>query len=155
MSLPAIAQLEFVNQMPLDATEMPRSPVARPELLHPELAGSKVRVTGTTPIYVIDRKGFRRLIPFPLTFLNLFKDAAVLQVLVSTSVADMSEGPPLDDGAVLVRGKGSERIYLVDGGKKRLITSQEVMDKYEFSEESVVVTPQILVDAIPDGEIWE
>lgn len=152
---PAIAQLEFINQAPLDATVPPRNPAGRPELLHPELAGCKVRVTGTTPIYVIDRQGFRRLIPFPLTFLNLFEDAAMLQVLVSTSVSDMSEGPPLDDGAILVRGKSSERIYLLDRGKKRLITSQAVMNKYEFSEESVVLAPQILVDAIPDGEIWE
>jgi len=156
MLLPATAQLEFIDQMPLEATEsVMRSVGNRLELPHPELAGCKVRATGTTPIYVVDRKGFRRFIPFPLTFLNLFEDTAMLQVLVSSSVADISEGPPLDDGAVLIRGRSSERIYLLDGGKKRLITGQSVMHKYEFSEESVIVAPQILVDAVPDGEIWE
>jgi len=155
MALSATAQLEFASQMPLDATEA-LSPVGKePGLPRPELAGCKVRITGTTPIYVVDRKGYRRLIPFPLTFLNLFEDTAMLQVLVSSSIADISEGPPLDDGAVLLRARGSERMYLLDRGKKRLITCQSVMRKYEFSEESVIVAPQILVDAVPAGEIWE
>jgi len=79
----------------------------------------------------------------------------MLRVLVSTNVAGISEGPPLDDGAVLIRGRGSEPIYLLDRGKKRLITCKGTMDKYGFSETSVVVVPQILMDAVPDGDIWE
>lgn len=155
MPLPATAQLEFINQMPLDSSVSTNGPAAEATEPHPELAGCKVRVTGTTPIYVIDRKGYRRLIPFPLTFLNLFEDVSMLQVLVSTSIANISEGLPLDDGAVLLRGRGCERIYLLDRGKKRRITSRRIMDKYEFSEQSVVVAPQIIVEAIPDGEVWE
>jgi hypothetical protein len=156
MPLLATAQLEFINQMPLDAAEAIQIPVGDTrELPRPELAGCKVRVTGTTPVYLIDRGGYRRLIPSPLTFLNLFQDKAMLQVLVSSSNADISEGPPLDDGAVLFRGRTSECVYLLDHGKKRLITCQAVMDKYEFSEESIIVAPQILVDAVPEGEVWE
>lgn len=155
LSLPATAQLEFINQMPADAASRLRCPAGEATEPHPELAGCKVRITGTTPIFLIDRLGYRRFIPFPLTFLNLFKDAEVLQVVVSSSVAQISQGPPLDYGAVLIRGRGSEPIYVLDGGKKRLITCPGTMDKYGFNEESVVVVPQILVDAIPDGEIWE
>lgn len=155
MSLPAIAQLEFINEMPEDAPATLKRPAGEATEPHPELAGCKVRITGTTPIFVIDRKGYRRLIPFPLTFLNLFRDADMLRVLVSTNIADISEGPPLDDGAVLLRGTTSEGIYLLDRSKKRLITCQATMDKYGFSEASVIVIPQILMEAVPDGEIWE
>ncbi|HLJ29219.1 MAG TPA: hypothetical protein VKY85_21100 [Candidatus Angelobacter sp.] len=156
MTFPVTAQLEFINQIPLDTVDTPGSLARRsPSMAHPELAGCKVRIRGTTPIYVVDSKGHRRLVPFPLTFMNLFNDSAVLQVLVCSSVSDITEGPALDDGAVLLRGRSSERIYLLDHGKKRLITSQRVMEKYEFSEESAVVVPQILIDAVPDGEVWE
>jgi hypothetical protein len=29
------------------------------------------------------------------------------------------------------------------------------MQKYDFAEESVVVVPQIVIDAIPEGDLWE
>lgn len=154
MSLSVIAPLESLNRFPIETpcesfhavTGIPR----------PELAGAKVRVPGKTAIYVIDRLGYRRLIPFPLTFMNLFKDiAAIRDVLVATTVADIAESAALDDGALLVRGRCSERIYLLDQGRKRLISSHAVMDKYDFDEESVVVVPQILIDAVPEGQFWE
>jgi hypothetical protein len=43
----------------------------------------------------------------------------------------------------------------MDRGKKRLITSQEIMDKYGFNQECVVVVHRIVLDAIPTGDIWE
>ena len=154
MSLAVTAPLEFLNRLPLEGPfELASPPTGIPR---PELAGSKVRVAGRTPIYVIDRLGYRRLIPFPLTFMNLFKDESVFQgVVVASSVADIPEGPALDEGALLVRGRCSERIYLLDQGRKCPISSQAIMDKYDFDEESVVVVPQILIDAVPEGEPWE
>lgn len=122
---------------------------------HPDLAGCKVRIRGTTPIYLVDPDGYRRFVPFPLTFMNLFEDRSLLQTLVYSGAARIAEGPPLDNGAVLLRGSSCERIYLLDQGRKRLITSQQVMDKYGFSEGGIVVVPKILMDAVPDGEIWE
>jgi hypothetical protein len=121
----------------------------------PELAGCKVRIRGTTPIYLIDPDGYRRLVPFPLTFMNLFEDRALLEIVVASSVTEIAEGPAMDNGAVLLRGMSCECIYLLDQGKKRLITSRQIMDKYQFSEQAVVVIPRIVLDAIPDGEIWE
>src|SRR5436305_6451340 len=158
MSSPAVAQLRFINQVPVDAARPMASTFNKwvPGVLRPDLAGCKVRITGKTPIYVIDSNGYRRLVPFPLTFMNLFQDHAVFQgVLVAEGVADMAEGPALDDGAILVRGMCSEDIYLMDKGKKRPISSASIMDKYGFDEASVVVVPQILVDSIPMGEVWE
>jgi hypothetical protein len=154
MSLSVTAPLEYLNRLPLEAPRELQSSAAG--IARPELAGSKVRIAGRTPIYVIDRLGYRRLIPFPLTFMNLFKDIAVFQgVLVASTVADIAEGPSLDEGALLVRGRCSEQIYLLDKGQKRLITGQAIMDKYDFDEESVAVLPQVVIDAVPEGSIWE
>jgi hypothetical protein len=158
MSSPAIAQLKFINQIAIESQGIP-GPAGGLHIAgvpRPELAGLKVRITGEAPIYVIDRKGFRRAIPFPLTFINLFQDVAVYQgVLVSEAVAQIAEGPALDDGALLVRGACSEDIYLLDRGKKRLISSPEIMDKYDFNEYSIIAVPQILIDAVPTGEVWD
>jgi|SRR5947209_1453564 len=154
----AIAQLQFINQIPVEAPVRTENPflLPGPAIPRPELAGCKVRITGKTPIYVIDRKGYRRLVPFPLTFMNLFHDGAVFQgLLVSEAVGQIAEGPALDDGAILVRGLHSEDIYFIDRGKKRLIRGRQVMEKYDFSEAGVVVVPQVLVDAIPAGEVWD
>jgi hypothetical protein len=154
MSLSVIAPLELLNRFPIETPCELFHPVTG--VARPELAGAKVRVPGKTAIYVIDRLGYRRLIPFPLTFMNLFKDiAAIRGVLIATTVADIAESAPLDDGAVLVRGRCSQRIYLLDQGQKRLISSQAVMDKYDFDEESVVAVPQVLIDAVPEGQLWE
>jgi hypothetical protein len=153
----AIAQLQCINEIPVDAAGV-ESPFLLPEPVtpRPELAGCKVRVRGRTPIYVIDRKGYRRLVPFPLTFMNLFHDSAVFQgLLVSEAVSQIAEGPALDEGAILVRGMHSEDIYLIDRGKKRLVTSRRAMDKYDFNEAGVVAVPQVLIDAIPAGEVWD
>jgi hypothetical protein len=156
MLLPTAPQVEFLNQLSLQPPQhRQRYRLATVGIPRPELAGRKVRVLGESPLYVIDRLGCRRLIPFPLTFMNLFRDAAVCQgVLVANSVADIPEGPALDDGALLLRGRCSERIYILDQGCKRLIAGPDVMRKYDFAEESVMAVPQILVDALPEGEVW-
>ena len=154
MSLAVVAPLELLNRLPIE----PPCEASRPAagIPRPDLAGAKVRVPGQTAIYVIDRLGYRRLIPFPLTFMNLFKDSAIIHdVLVASSVAEISEGAALDEGALLVRGRCSERIYLLDQGRKRLISSQAIMYRYGFDEPSVMVVPQILIDSVPEGQSWE
>lgn len=128
-------------------------PIRRP---HPELAGQRVRIPGTIPIYLVDRNGYRRCVPFPLTFLNLFGDGISFNgVVVAEDVAEIAEGPPLDERAILVRGATSEAIYLMDRGVKKRISSSEMMSKYGFDERSIVCVPQVLIDSIPAGEVWE
>src|SRR5258708_5489461 len=123
-SLP-LARLKFINQLPLEPSgEFRSGPFVRnPEIAlpHPDLAGSKVRIPGRETLYVIDRFGYRRRIPFPLAFVNLFKDSAFHGVQVDSSVVDIAEGPSLDEDAILLRGAASEKVYLLDGCRKRLI----------------------------------
>lgn len=134
------------------ALAIPGSIFATPR---PDLAGRIVRVRGEAPIYLIDSEGYRRMVPFPVTFMNLFEDEALRQEQVSGAFADVAEGPPLDEGAVLLRGRSCEYIYLLDHGQKRRLSGLQTMEKYRFSEEAVLVVPKILIDAIPEGEIWE
>lgn len=160
MSAMPFAQLKFINQLPLDplagvSSEAPVREKGVARLPRLELSGAKVRIPGSDALYVIDRHGYRRRIPFPLAFINLFKDSAFHSALISSSVAEIPEGPSLDDDSILLRGAASEHIYLLDGGRKRLIRGRAVMEKYGFNESSVVVIPQAVVDAVPAGDVWE
>src|SRR5436853_6035990 len=86
MSSAAVAQLRFINAIPIEAVTHTDGCQTAGHL-YPELAGYKVRMTGQTPIYVIDRYGYRRLVPFPHTFMHLFKDSAASQgMLVSDKI---------------------------------------------------------------------
>jgi hypothetical protein len=76
-------------------------------------------------------------------------------MMVSADVADIAIGPALDERAILVRGTSSESVYLIDSGTKRLIDSPKVMNKYGFDERCIVSVPQVLIDSIPEGEVWE
>ncbi|SRR5579859_1510213 len=76
-------------------------------------------------------------------------------LVIADMVEDIAEGPALDDGALLIRGISSETIYLLDHGMKRPIASSSVMEKYGFNQHCVVVVQQILINAIPTGDVWE
>jgi hypothetical protein len=67
----------------------------------------------------------------------------------------ITEGPPLARGTMLVRGNARESVYLVDMGRRRLITSDAVMGKYGFACDRVFAVRQVLVDSIPLGADWE
>ena len=157
-SLP-LARLKFINLLPLEpSVEFRTDAFGRNSEIPmpcPELAGMKVRIPGRETLYVVDRLGYRRRIPFPLAFVNLFKDSAFHGMRVDSSVADIAEGPSLDEDAMLLRGAASEKIYLLDGGRKRLIGDRGVMEKYGFNEAAVVVVPQAIVNALFSGDAWD
>ncbi len=94
-------------------------------------------------------QGYRRWIPNPATYNNLFRDWNGIRE--DTGVGDIPVGAPITDGAVLVRGLGTAPIYLVDAGAKRWIASPAAMDKYYFSWARVYQVPPILVWYIANG----
>lgn len=118
----------------------------------PDLAGYRIQIPGQAPIWVIDRNGYRRWIPNPDTFNHLFRDWSRVQDI---NANEISLGPQLDNLTVLVRGAATPNVYILDGHRKRWITSPAIMDKYNFAWERVVVVPQIIVDSISTGDIWE
>jgi hypothetical protein len=118
----------------------------------PDLAGLRVKAPNAAPIYLIDPEGYRRWIPDPTTYNNLFRDWN--GVVVALDVASIPERPALSHGAVLVRGDGQAPVYLVSNGVKRWITSPAAMDKYYFSWDRIQVLPPVVVDSIPTRGAW-
>jgi hypothetical protein len=116
------------------------------------LAGYRVMSPGYADIHLIDPAGYRRRIADHTTYNQLFRDWSGI---VDANLDHIADRPPLGPGTVLLRGEGRDTICLLDGGRRRLITSSAVMDKYWFKWDRVCVMPQTLVDSIPIGEDWE
>jgi hypothetical protein len=114
----------------------------------PELNGLRVKVPGQEAVYLID-KGYRRWIPSPETYNNLFRDWS--GVYEDLAIADIPLAAPITDGAVLAAGLGTTAIYLVDAGVKRWITTEAAMEKYHFNYGRVYNVPMILLLSIGTG----
>jgi hypothetical protein len=118
----------------------------------PDLAGLRVKLPNRPEIYLIDPDGYRRWIPNPETYNNLFRDWN--GVVTDINIDQIALGSPLTDGAVLARAVNSAPVYIVSNGMKRWITSPAVMDKYSFNWSRVYTVPHVLVDFIPHGTNW-
>ena len=128
----------------------------RPEaapLPRPELAGYRLVYPGETEIYLVDPAGFRRRIPNRETYARLFRDGR--GVVTTREVREVARHPDLAQSTLLLSAELADSVYLLDDGRKRLITSSQVMDKYWFNWDRVSLVRRALVDALPNGEIWE
>jgi hypothetical protein len=118
----------------------------------PDLSGLRVKTPNSPAIFLIDPEGYRRWIPNPATYNNLFRDWN--GVVVDINIGDIALGLNLTDGALLVRAAGTAPVYFVSNGTKRWITSPAAMDKYYFNWNTVVQVPHVLVDFIPTAGNW-
>jgi hypothetical protein len=114
----------------------------------PDLNGLRVKLPNRPEIYLIDR-GYRRWVPNPGTYNNLFRDWN--GIVVDIDIDEIPMGPGISSGAVLVRAAGTAPVYLVDQGVKRWIVSPAMMDRYHFAWNRVYVLPAGSVDPIPVG----
>lgn len=114
----------------------------------PDLNGYRVVLPAGGAVYLID-EGYRRWIPDPETYNNLFRnwDGIVRDI----NIVDIPEASPLSHGAVLAVPVGGGAVYLVSNGQKRWITSPAAMDKYWFNWDRIRETPQAILDGIPEG----
>ncbi|GLW34508.1 hypothetical protein Areg01_74450 [Actinoplanes regularis] len=119
---------------------------------HPELSGKRLQVPGNAPIYLVDPEGYRRHIPDPTTYDNLFRNWDGVAPDLHLSL--VSERTALSSGAFLARVPGQPRVYLVSNGLKRWIVSPATMDKYYFDWKKVREIPALALDAVPEGEPW-
>jgi len=119
----------------------------------PELAGYRLVYPGETDVYLVDPAGFRRRIPNRVTYSRLFRDGR--GVVTTREAREVAQRPDLALSALLFSPELAAAIYLLDDGRKRLITSSQVMDKYWFNWGRVSLLRRALVDALPNGEIWE
>lgn len=148
--------LELVSANEIQQITAPVELVAgiSPESLgvpRPDLAGARLMPLVGPAIYLVNPEGYLQWIPNPATYNNLFRDWNGVQ---RTDIAGISAGPALSDGALLAKGSLSAAVYIISNGLKRWITSPDVMNKYYFSWNRVIVVPQILIDEIPVGNPW-
>jgi hypothetical protein len=118
----------------------------------PDLAGLRVKTPNAPQIYLIDPNGFRRWIPDPATYNNLFRDWN--GVVIDINVSEIAQAASLTPGAVIFKSSDHTSIYLVSNGCKRWITSPAAMDKYYFDWGKVLVLPPVVVDFVPEGQPW-
>lgn len=114
----------------------------------PDLNGLRVKFPNRPEIYLIDR-GYRRWVPNPMTYNNLFRDWN--GIVVDIDINEIPLAVQISSGAILVRADGTAPVYLVDQGTKRWITSPAIMDKYYFAWGRVYVLPPASVYPIPVG----
>lgn len=114
----------------------------------PDLDGYRLKAPGDPRIYLADQ-GFRRWIPDPTTYNNLFRDWN--GIVQDPLIYDVPEGLQLASGTVLARGSGTAPVYLVEPGSKRWIASPHTMDVYYFSWDRIYVVPPVLLAGIPNG----
>jgi hypothetical protein len=119
----------------------------------PALSGYRLVSPGLPEIYLVDPAGYRRRIPNHTTYNRLFRSWR--GIVDTADMADISEGAPLTNGTLLVRGDSKNEIYLLDEGRKRVLTRDQVMDKYWFNWGRVCVIRQVLMDQVPEGDVWE
>jgi hypothetical protein len=119
----------------------------------PKRSGSRLVSPGQPNVHVVDPAGYRRRIANHSTYDRLFRDWR--GIVDAPDLESVAERPPLTSGSLLVRGDASARIYLLDEGRKRLIPSDAVMDKYWFNWGRICVVRQILIDHVPTGDVWD
>jgi hypothetical protein len=117
------------------------------------MAGYRLVRPGKSEIYLVDPEGFRRRIPNHTVYSRLFRSwHGIIDVHDLDAIA---EGVAFAVDTRLVRGDDSYAIYIVDDGRKRALASKAVMDKYWFDWSGVALVPQLLIDPMPTGELWE
>jgi hypothetical protein len=114
----------------------------------PDLNGVRCKFSNRPENYLIDQ-GYRRHIPDPPTYNNLFRGWD--GVVVDNEIDEIPEARAIQSGAVLSKGHLTPHVYLIEYGQKRHVTSPAAMDKYYFAWNRIYVVPQVEVDAIPDG----
>ena len=116
--------------------------------LRPELAGMRVKGVNDPPIYLIDNDGTRRWVTDPTTFNSLFRNWNGIEEFADINAID--RGPDIH-GAILAKDPNLAPVFLIDNGHKRWITSPQVMDKFNFSWDTIWKIPDVALRAIPNG----
>lgn len=113
-----------------------------------DLNGLRLKLPGDPTVYLIDA-GYRRAIPDPGTYLNLFADWN--GIYEDIDVPSIPLGPPITQGAVLAKATDQATVYLVDNGVKRGISSADRFNQYHFAWQRIVVIPPVVLAFIASG----
>ena len=119
----------------------------------PHLDGQRVRVPDHPEVWLIFH-GLRHHVTTSSVYESLFGD--VTDLMAMPTVAHITRGPDLVEGASLIRGVGRPDIFLLnghprDGLRKHRIKSFACFKAFGFNPEKVRDLPAIVVDAILEG----
>jgi len=114
--------------------------------------GYRVKSDDRPEIYLV-MFGYRRWIPNPATYNNLFRDWNGILRFPNRDALDnaIPEGAGIWDGAVLARGATLSPVYLITDNVRMWVTAPAVMDKYYFAWNKVVVVPNAIIQSIYNG----
>lgn len=104
------------------------------------------------PVFIIDREGYRRGINSADTFNRIFRSWDRIRHDFPLELCP--ERAPLSLDAQLITAEGRP-VFLFTNGEKRGITDGRFMDKYHFTWGKVQVVSIGILDAIPEGPVWE
>lgn len=126
-----------------------------PPRIRNDLNGVRVRLPGTSPIYLVDL-GKKRHIPNPQVYNTLFADWN--NIAVDANIDAITTGDSIPETAMLFRCYDSPKVFLLDGKSpnqvKRHIVSPAVMDHYNFNWKQIQVwNVPLNVIGIPDGPL--
>jgi len=117
-----------------------------------DLNGLRMQIPGNPAIFLIDQ-GKKRWITNEYVYTNLFRDWD--GIVQDIGLAYIDRGPDITNNTLLVQAGGlgipGNPVWLYDQGVKRWIISPSVMDKYNFSWNTIEVVPYAILDTIPRG----
>ena len=121
----------------------------------PDLDGLQIRNPANGKIFWVD-KGSLRHIQNPSVYRNLFVPSSFNAI----DTVSITEGFPVNSDNRLLRcGERNHplinRVYLLDQGKKRHISSRAVMSKNNFNWDKVRDIDCVVLAAVPDGSVIE
>lgn len=111
-----------------------------------DLDGLRVAIPGAPEIYLIDR-GYRRWIPDPPTYNDLFMDWDDIQS--SADFAAVPLGTQIAIGSYIAQAAGEPAVYFIDGFTKRHIITPGVLTYWDFTSPRLV--DESLIVELPDG----
>jgi putative addiction module CopG family antidote len=141
---------ELRQKIAVEIEQMTKGQVTDTDFQPPlnEFNGLRVKIPGRAEVYLVDQ-GYRRWIPNPETYNNLFRDWN--NIIEEITVANIPLGANISNGAILAKAYDHPAVFLIDQGQKRHITSPEIMNKYHFSWEHIYQIPIILLESIATG----
>ncbi len=117
------------------------------------MAGQVYRSAHEGKLFLVDPLGALREIPDRPTFDNLFRDGTVINT-VSEGLDTIPRCRALSPGAILLRGQGSNGVYLMSDGRRYGIASPAAMDRYSLAWEKVLEAPAPVLAFFPEGFTW-
>ena len=135
---------QFENEVPTNVSEENGSMPQKQFIVN---NGSLIAYDSNSPIYLVQR-GHRHLIPNDNVLESLFVNHHSVHFFNKRQLNSIPLGVPLSENACLIKGNGTNPVYLYSNGAKSHIRSREDFDHAGFDWGKIHNLPQEEVDNI-------